>query len=195
MEVIAATFWRTSESRQVHSLYRGPVIRPGPLSCSPVGAARAALRPHARSRPTENEASAREAGKWAVAPPLPVPRTTSSTDALNVLLAESTSRSVDPILSQQCRGHAGQHDPRHPAGSFPGASATGAPVAVKSRSAWMGGGETKLGRRGPATSGGRPTTGWPGSTPTRQRRPADLLGQARARQRPEQTHSAAVVLS
>ena len=35
MEVVAATFRRTSESRQVHSLSKGPGrIRPGPFLCT-----------------------------------------------------------------------------------------------------------------------------------------------------------------
>jgi hypothetical protein len=44
MEVVAATYWRTSESRQVHSLARGPATHPaGPLSYSHLGADRAVV--------------------------------------------------------------------------------------------------------------------------------------------------------
>jgi hypothetical protein len=49
--------------------------------------------------------------------------------------------------SKDHRGYAGTT--RHPAGSSPGASWTSAPVVVKSRSAGIVGGETKLGRMGP----------------------------------------------
>ena len=44
MEVVATTFWRTSESRQLHSRSRGPNHSVGPLPHAPVGAGRARPR-------------------------------------------------------------------------------------------------------------------------------------------------------
>ena len=58
MEVIAATFRRTSESRQVHSLRGGPAVGPGPFPVHP-WAFIEPLAPAARIRNSNGDAGDR----------------------------------------------------------------------------------------------------------------------------------------
>lgn len=51
----------------------------------------------------------------------------------------------------------------------------------------------RSGADGPETSSGRPTTGWPGSAPTRQPRPATSCSKPAPGSDPNKPHSAAVV--
>ena len=67
MEVVVATFRRTPESRQVHSLLRGPAARPGPFLVHP-STLTAPLRGHMHTTRSHLNSEAATVTSWPLGP-------------------------------------------------------------------------------------------------------------------------------